>query len=197
MKPQRGFLTSLAPAAGRPIARIGTNFAPDETTGARYARSVPSRAGLWPVNDTKTGDIKMRISNLILAAGLLGLGTTAAMAKTEKFTLVGNDGTVYCDGLTLTTTDKVVYNGIHTGSCESAQPADGFATKIKGYVPVIDVATQYTGSPATYTFILSAKVGAWELLTDEGGVFTVVNYGTLAKGAPPAAPGAPASNHPK
>jgi hypothetical protein len=136
----------------------------------------------------------MRVSNLILATALLGLGTTAAMAKTEKFTLVGSDGTVYCDGLTLTTSDNVTYAGIHTGSCESAQPADGFATHIKGYVPVVDVATQYTGSTATYTFILSAKVGAWELLTDESGVFTVVNSGTLAKGAPPAAYGAHASN---
>jgi hypothetical protein len=124
----------------------------------------------------------------LAAAVLLMAAAGTANAGTHKYTLVGADGTVYCDGLTVTTTDNLHYSGIHTGSCESGQAADGFATHIKGYVPVIDVATQYTGSTSTYTFLFSNQVLAWQLWTDESGVVTMINSGSLMKGAPPAAP---------
>jgi hypothetical protein len=121
---------------------------------------------------------------IALAAAVL-LVAGAASAKTYKYTLVGNTGTVYCDGLTVSTTNNVVYTGTHTGSCQSNQPADGWAARIKGYIPVIDVSTEYSDAPdVVYTFIFSTKVLAWELWTDEGGVWTEINYGSLQKGAP-------------
>jgi hypothetical protein len=123
----------------------------------------------------------------VLATGAIAMGALAspASAKTFKYTFATNSGAAYCDGITVTTTDKVNYSGTHTGSCVPNVPADGFASRIKGYVPVVNLATtNVTITNNAYSYIYSSKVMAWELFTDEGGVWTAIASGRLLSGAP-------------
>ena len=123
----------------------------------------------------------------VLATAAIAMGALAspAAAKTYKYTFATNSGAAYCDGITVSTTDKVHYSGTHTGSCVPNVPADGFASRIKGYVPVVNLATTNVNiTNNAYAYLFSSKVMAWALFTDVGGVWTQVNSGVLLKGAP-------------
>jgi hypothetical protein len=133
--------------------------------------------------------MKSTILKTALVAGVAlaacAIASTAS-AKTFRYTLGTASGGSYCDGFTVTTTDKVHYSGTHTGSCVPNVPADGFASKISGFVPIVNLATLYPESATNaYTLLFSSKVMAWELWVDSGGVLTEINSGPLIQGAPP------------
>ena len=124
------------------------------------------------------------VAGVALAASAIA---SSASAKTYTYTLGITGGGTYCDGFTVTTSDKLHYSGTHTGSCVPNVPADGFASRMSGYVPVVNLATLYPESTTNaYTLLFSAKALAWELWSDSGGVFTMINSGPLVPGAPPA-----------
>lgn len=120
------------------------------------------------------------------AVALLALGASGAGAKTLTYTFATASGTPYCDGVTITTTDKVTYTGTHTGSCEGAQPADGLAVTFKGSGAVLDIATMDSGFTTPEVFLISVKKLTWSLYLDTGSGFGFLNSGSLVAGAPPA-----------
>lgn len=127
----------------------------------------------------------------LLAAAVLIVGASAANAKTLKYTFGTSTGGSYCDGVTLKTTDNVIYGGHHTGSCTKNDKAGGFAATISG-TSVIDIATtDKANAPGkTFTFLLNTKAATWALYTLEGSTYTLINQGPLVAGAPPAMLGA-------
>ena len=123
---------------------------------------------------------------LATAALAVGVAASPSVAKTYKFTFGTPTGGEFCDGLTISTTDKLTYSGNHTGTCEgTAQYAGGFATKIKGDGKFIDISTTDLGTPGyALTFLLDLKASTWFLYVNQGFAFQLVNEGILIKGAP-------------
>ena len=123
----------------------------------------------------------------LFAAAALVVGASAANASTLKYTFGTSGGGAYCDGVTLKSSDNVVYSGNHTG-CTADDAADGFGVTIKGAGHVIDVATQDSeNAPGyTFTFLLSIPSKTWGLYADLGSGFELINEGVLIHGAPPA-----------
>ena len=130
----------------------------------------------------------------LLAAAALVVGASAANAKSVKVTFATSSGSPYCDGLTLKSSDNVIYSGIHSGSCEAADSAGGFALKL-GTEKILDIATTDTqNAPGlTLTFLLDTKAAVWALYSDVGSGFQALNSGVLLPGAPPAKAGAKAA----
>jgi hypothetical protein len=130
------------------------------------------------------------LKTVLLATATLAMGAmaTTTQAKALKYTFGTTYGGSYCDGVTLTTSDKVTYSGTHTGSClDSTNYAGGFATTIKGTGKFIDVSTTDNLDLPGYaiTFLLDTKAGTWFLYTNIGSGFELFNEGVLIKGAPP------------
>ena len=140
------------------------------------------------------------VKTALLASAALAMGAIAssASAKTVAYTFGTASGGSYCDGLTLTSSDRgIIWSGTHTGSCQNADPAGGLAVKVKhNSTPYLDIATTFTvDGPSAYTVFLNIPSSTWFLYTVSGGVFTEINSGPLINGAPPAKFGAPSSLH--
>jgi hypothetical protein len=130
----------------------------------------------------------------LFATAALAMGAMATATQAKTTTLTYTFGTAYggeyCDGITLTSSDKVTYSGTHTGSClDSTNYAGGFASKIK-----VDSAKTYVNASTTdnldlpgyaITFLLDVKGSEWYLYTNIGSGFELFNEGVLIKGAPP------------
>ena len=129
------------------------------------------------------------VKTALLASAALVVGAIApsASAKTYNFAFTG-----YCDGVTLTTPDKQSYGGNRTG-CVTDQ-AGGVAMKVKfNPTPYVDYAASDGGTGA-FTFFLNIPALTWYVYDTSGGVFTLINSGTMTNGSPAAhLPGAKTS----
>jgi hypothetical protein len=124
----------------------------------------------------------------VLGSAAIAIATLASpvMATTLRYTFANATGTPYCDGLTLTTTNNIVYGGTHTGSCVNPDPAGGYKVKVNGGNN-LDIATTYSATDTVaYTFFLYLPGNEWFLYKTVGGVFQQTNSGILLRGAPPA-----------
>jgi hypothetical protein len=119
----------------------------------------------------------------LLATAALSIGAFASstQAKSYDYSFGTPYGGEYCDGLTLTSTDKVIYSGLHSGTCEgSSQYAGGFAASIKKTVKGIDISTTDYFLPGyALTFLVDPKGSTWAVYGNIGGGFEFLNSGPL------------------
>ena len=95
---------------------------------------------------TRSAFVQLGTWTVPVTAPALGVNSvTPAAAKTYKYTYATASGAPYCDGITLSSSDKSTYAGIHTGSCLAVNDdAGGFAVKI-GSGKYVEAAITYTG----------------------------------------------------
>jgi hypothetical protein len=129
------------------------------------------------------------MKSMVLQAGIAGAVAIAAgalaapvSAATLRYTFGTVSGGVYCDGLTLTTTDRQTYTGEHTG-CGGDVPADG--RRVHGHGGShLNVKTTSPGDDTVFTFFLYLRQKQWVLYVNINGVREEINSGVLIKGAP-------------
>ncbi len=142
-----------------------------------------------------------------VATAALTLGAFASPAAAAKinYTFGTFSGGAYCDGVTMTTTNGVSYQGFHQNStCAGDQDAaGGLAVKV-GSTKVVEMVTtvdaQWTNTPIV--FYLDTKGKAWYLYLNEypiggGNAYIEINAGALLKGAPAGKGNGVSSTHPK
>lgn len=120
------------------------------------------------------------MKTLLLASAAVAVGAIApsASAGTLNFTFDG-----FCDGVSLVKSG-VTYGGERTGCV--TDPAGGVAMKVKGNpTKYIDYATSDSGS-GVFTFFLDVPALQWFVYDTSGGVFSLINSGTMTAGAPQA-----------
>jgi hypothetical protein len=132
----------------------------------------------------------LKATVLATAAIAIGAFSTPTMAKSLKYIFGTTYGGEYCDGITLSTTNKESYQGFHVnddcGGSEDA--AGGLVAKIGGasYIEgITEVSDELPNTPLTY--YLDTKAMTWYLYLNlynlEGtNVYEELNAGTLIKG---------------
>ena len=144
-----------------------------------------------------------------LATAILAIGAyaspAAAFPKNLAYTFGTTSGSSYCDGLTLTSTDKLAYYGFHVNDdcAGSNDPAEGLVVRLGGHkvIEVITgVASQYPN--LAFVFYIDPTALTWDLYINEYYLdgtsdYIEINSGNLIKGAPPAGRGGQSSLHPK
>lgn len=125
------------------------------------------------------------------AAALLIGGIAPAYAGMVKYTFVESNGTVTCNGITLTETSTTAV-GENTG-CSDPDYAGGFAGKLVRLEGDTDkqwviTTTQMTSNPGyVYVFVLDQKAltyQLWQEDTTNAVTFQLLNGGSLKKGVP-------------
>jgi len=144
-----------------------------------------------------------------LATAILAIGAyaspAAAFPKKLAYTFYPASGGAYCDGITLTSTDKLAYHGYHVNSdcAGSNDPAEGLVVRLGGHkvIEVITgIASEYPNlalvfyiDPTAYTWLLYVN----EYYLNGTNDYIELSSGSLIKGAPPAGRGGVSSLHPK
>jgi hypothetical protein len=129
----------------------------------------------------------LKATLMATAALALGAMATSTQAKSYVYNFGTTYGGEYCDMLTLTSTDKVTYSGLHNGTCEgSSQYAGGFADKIKDTSKGPNISTTDYFLPGyALTFLIDPKASTWAVYGNLGSGFEFLNSGPLitSKGA--------------
>jgi hypothetical protein len=124
----------------------------------------------------------------LLASAALAMGAmaTSTQAKSYDYNFGTPYGGEYCDGLTLTSSDKIIYSGLHSGTCEgSSQYAGGFAGSEKKTAKGINISTTDAFLPGyAITFLVDTKAVTWAVYGNLGDGFEFLNSGPLIVDSP-------------